>query len=297
MASIQYIKGVRTRFRNILDLEIQKGDGLLNTEIDEEFDLDRMLNEVSKCFEKVKEYKEKVERQSEKLVESIDKKESEMIEEIIDEDLTLCEKAFDMCQNLQVFTKTLMQSKEKLEFKVDQKDYTHDLVEVQKNIQQLLEAQMRQQEKEKRKENEKMSSIKLPKIDMISFNGDKTRWTEFWDSFKNAVHNNKYISNVEKFNYLKGKLVGEAKSAITGLALTSDNYIMAVDILRKRFGNTQEIIDLHYSQLINIPIATSKVNSLRCLLDGVDQHIRSLEVLEENVNPGHSSIYSQIKVA
>ncbi|XP_060601995.1 uncharacterized protein LOC132755202 [Ruditapes philippinarum] len=59
---------------------------------------------------------------------------------------------------------------------------------------------------------------------------------------------------------------------------------MAVDILRKRFGNTQEIIDLHYSQLINIPIATSKVNSLRCLLDGVDQHIRSLEVLEENVN-------------
>ncbi|XP_060587756.1 uncharacterized protein LOC132743237 [Ruditapes philippinarum] len=208
MASIQYIKGVRTRFRNILDLEIQKGDGLLNTEIDEEFDLDRMLNEVSKCFEKVKEYKEKVERQSEKLVESIDKKESEMIEEIIDEDLTLCEKAFDMCQNLQVFTKTLMQSKEKLEFKVDQKDYTHDLVEVQKNTQQLLEAQMRQQEKEKRKENEKLSSIKLPKIDMISFNGDKTRWTEFWDSFENAVHNNKYISNVEKFNYLKGKLVG-----------------------------------------------------------------------------------------
>jgi hypothetical protein len=83
-----------------------------------------------------------------------------MIEEIIDEDLTLCEKAFDdTCQNLQVFTKTLIQSKEKLECKVDQKDYTHDLVEVQKNIQQLLEAQMRQQEKEKRKENEKMSSI------------------------------------------------------------------------------------------------------------------------------------------
>jgi hypothetical protein len=68
--------------------------------------------------------KEKVERQSEKLVESIDKKEGEMIKEIIDEDLTLCEKAFDMCQNLQVFSKTLMQSKEKLECKIDQKDYT-----------------------------------------------------------------------------------------------------------------------------------------------------------------------------
>jgi hypothetical protein len=115
-----------------------------------------------------------------------------------------------------------------------------------------------------------MSSVKLPKIDMICFNGDKTRWTEFWDSFKNAVHNNKYISIVEKFNCLKGKLVGEAKSAVTGLALTSDNYIMAVDILRQRFGNTLEIIDLHYSQLINISNATSKVNCLSCLLDGVD---------------------------
>jgi hypothetical protein len=31
-------------------------------------------------------------------------------------------------------------NKEKLECKVDQKDYTHDLVEVQKNIQQLFEA-------------------------------------------------------------------------------------------------------------------------------------------------------------
>jgi hypothetical protein len=50
MASIQYIKGVRTRFRNISKLEIQKGDGLLDTEIDEEYDLDRIFNGSVKMF-------------------------------------------------------------------------------------------------------------------------------------------------------------------------------------------------------------------------------------------------------
>jgi hypothetical protein len=37
------------------------------------------------------------------------------------------------------------------------------------------------------------------------------QWNEFWDSFESAVHNNKKLSSVEKFNYLKIKLQGDAK--------------------------------------------------------------------------------------
>lgn len=83
---------------------------------------------------------------------------------------------------------------------------------------------------------------------------------------------------------MKCKLFGDARSAISGLALSNENYGMAVGILTKRFGNVQEIVDLHYNQLINLQSATNKVISLRLLLDKVERHLRSLEVLEQNVD-------------
>ena len=126
--------------------------------------------------------------------------------------------------------------------------------------------------------------MKLPKIELVSFSGDKTKWIEFWDSFQCAIHNNIKLSNVEKFNYLKSKMVGEARSAIAGLALSSENYPVAVDILKRRFGNPQEIVDLHYNQLINMQSATNKVCSLRYLSDKVERHLRELEVLHQVIN-------------
>ena len=78
-------------------------------------------------------------------------------------------------------------------------------------------------EKQELKEKELASTVKQPKLDMIPFYGDKLKWTEFWDAFENAVHNNKKLSNIEKCNYLKSKLNGEAKSAIQGLTLSKEN--------------------------------------------------------------------------
>lgn len=66
---------------------------------------------------------------------------------------------------------------------------------------------------------------------MPSFAGDKTKWIEFWDSFKCVVYENEKISNVEKFSYLKGKFCGEAISAISVLSLTNKNYQVAIEIL------------------------------------------------------------------
>ena len=66
--------------------------------------------------------------------------------------------------------------------------------------------------------------------------------------------------------------------------MTNDNYQVAVDILRDRFGDSQEVIDLHYSKMINLPLASSSTSSLRNLLDTMERHLRSLEVLKQNVN-------------
>ena len=161
------------------------------------------------------------------------------------------------------------------------------IVELQKQMNTVVVNQMKQQseliEKQELKDKELATTVKLPKIDITTFTGNKLRWTEFWDSFECAIHNNKKLSNIEKFNYLNSKVGGEAKSAILGLALSNENYQIAVDILKDRFGDAQEVIDLHYNKMINLQQATNKTSSLRSLYGNMERHIRSLGVLKQDI--------------
>ena len=63
---------------------------------------------------------------------------------------------------------------------------------------------------------------KLPKLTLQRFTG-------FWEGFKSAVHNNPGLSFIDKFNYLKSILDGNAARAIQGLPLTEGNYEAAVE--------------------------------------------------------------------
>ena len=45
-------------------------------------------------------------------------------------------------------------------------------------------------EKQNNKEKEMNTSVKLPKLDMMSFSGNKLKWTEFLDMFETEVHTN-----------------------------------------------------------------------------------------------------------
>lgn len=125
------------------------------------------------------------------------------------------------------------------------------------------------------------SKVKLPKLTLQPFDGQLTSWTPFWDSFKAAVHDNHSLSDVDKFNYLKGLLQRTALEAISGLALTSANYQEAVAILRKRFGSKPQIISKHMDVLMHIESVSSpqNVKGLRRLYDSVESNVRSLKSL------------------
>ena len=48
--------------------------------------------------------------------------------------------------------------------------------------------------------------MRLPKLVLKLFDGDITKWTSFWDSYKSAIHSDQDLSNVDKFTYLRGLL-------------------------------------------------------------------------------------------
>ena len=128
------------------------------------------------------------------------------------------------------------------------------------------------------------SSVKLPKLRITSYNGDKQNYKEFWDQFECTVHKKTKLFNVEKFTYLKGKLHGTAQSAISGLTLTTKNYEIAVGTLKERFGDIQTAVNAHNVKLINLSPASNRTTDLRVIYDKIEQNKRSLEAIGQNVN-------------
>jgi len=64
----------------------------------------------------------------------------------------------------------------------------------------------------------------LPKLSLPTFCGDLLTWQAFWDSYESAIHLNGSMTDVQKFNYLKTMVDGEAGRTIEGFALTNANY-------------------------------------------------------------------------
>lgn len=103
--------------------------------------------------------------------------------------------------------------------------------------------------------------------------------------FETAINQNSSISDVEKFTYLKSYLNGDAETAICGLALNSENYEVALNILKERFGRNDIIVDAHMTKLLNLnPVRKSyDVSALRRLFTECQTHIRGLE--NNGINP------------
>jgi hypothetical protein len=95
------------------------------------------------------------------------------------------------------------------------------------------------------------------------------------------VHNNRSLSEKDKFNYLRSLVERSAKEAIAGLTLTSANYSSAMSILEKRFGDKKQIITKHMDALLAVDSVSSQNNfkGLRRLLDQFETHIRGLRAL------------------
>ena len=81
----------------------------------------------------------------------------------------------------------------------------------------------------------------------------------FWDIYKSVVHEDRSLNAIIKFSYLRDLLEGSAAAAIAGLSTTESNYAAAIDLLQKRFSDSQVVISGHLDALLKIvPLQCSK---------------------------------------
>ncbi|GFV86330.1 uncharacterized protein TNCV_1468931 [Trichonephila clavipes] len=124
-------------------------------------------------------------------------------------------------------------------------------------------------------------NINLPKLHINKYSGNYSEWLDFYNLFESSIHNNNRLSKVDKFNYLKSYLCGNALACINGFPISDDNYDRALDLLKDRFGNKNMLINAHLSNLLNLtPVRNSTdIVGLRNLYDRAETQIRSLESL------------------
>ena len=128
-------------------------------------------------------------------------------------------------------------------------------------------------------DNRAPSVSRLPKLSLPTFSGEPLSWQTFWDSFSAAVDSNHTLSGVQKFNYLRAQLQGDAARAIAGFPLTDANYTHSIDLLRERFGQSHKIVNAHMQALLDLPNPSSDMTELRRFYDSVENHIRGLSSL------------------
>ena len=89
------------------------------------------------------------------------------------------------------------------------------------------------------------------------------------------------MTDVEKFTYLRSYLTGDALRLQAGLALTSSNYRVALELLERRFGTKQVIINSHMESLYKLPVIRSSedVRSTRDFHDKIEMNLQSVEAI------------------
>ena len=92
----------------------------------------------------------------------------------------------------------------------------------------------------------------LPKLKLTELSGDPLEWQE-WSGLFDVVVQQKLISNTENIQYLKTSLSGQAKSAISGMGISSQSYYHACDILCEKYGKSDVTFNAEFKKIHTHP--------------------------------------------
>ena len=123
--------------------------------------------------------------------------------------------------------------------------------------------------------------IKLPKIDVPTFDGDIMDWRRFWEQYEISIHSRTQLTDTEKLAYLRQALKnGPARNVIEGLSGTGSNYAEAIECLKKRYEMPRLLHQAHVRAIAEVPgPKEGNGKELRRLHDVCSQHLRALKAM------------------
>ncbi|XP_055542522.1 uncharacterized protein LOC129728133 [Wyeomyia smithii] len=129
-----------------------------------------------------------------------------------------------------------------------------------------------------------LDHVRLPQIKLQSFDGNIDEWLSFRDLFTSLIHCKADLPEVEKFHYLKGCLQGEPKGLVDPLQITRSNYLIAWDMLLKRYDNSKQLKKRQVQSLFQLPTVSKECpNQLHALLEGFERIVQTLDQIVQPI--------------
>lgn len=126
-----------------------------------------------------------------------------------------------------------------------------------------------------------LSHYQLPKRKFPTFSGSITEWQGFDDLFNSIMSHMADLPDVEKFEFLKTSLEGEALSLVVHLPLTAANYSSAWGLLRARYGNKRDLARVHLEALLAPhSVLSNDAGSIKSLIQSILEHTAALDNLD-----------------
>ncbi|XP_035908305.1 uncharacterized protein LOC118510506 isoform X1 [Anopheles stephensi] len=127
-------------------------------------------------------------------------------------------------------------------------------------------------------------NVRLPKIELPTFDGDSTKWLTFRDRFVAMIDSSADIPNIMKLQYLLSSLKGDAGLLFEHTTLTADNYDVTWTALLKRYDNPRTLVREYYRKIHHLPtVSRERVDELAQLVDEFTRHVNGLKKLDEPV--------------
>ncbi|XP_062557814.1 uncharacterized protein LOC134222670 [Armigeres subalbatus] len=139
--------------------------------------------------------------------------------------------------------------------------------------------------------------VKLPELNLPKFSGRLEDWCVFRDSFESTIGSRSDISAVEKMQYLKGVVEGEAARILDPIKISEQGYKDAWRTLRLRFENKRQLVKCHIKSLFDTPaMKRESAEELLTLVDHFEQQLSVLKSLGEPADKWSSLLVYQLSI-
>ena len=139
--------------------------------------------------------------------------------------------------------------------------------------------------------------VKLPVVQLPTFDGKIEEWKRYFETFKALVHDHTELSNIQKYQYLTSSLTGTAAKLIESIDISNENYEVAWELLKKRYDDPRSIKKKHIHCLFEMPkVERESASAIRELVDHTTKHFRVLKAMNLPTDAWNESVLYMIEV-
>ncbi|XP_040173396.1 uncharacterized protein LOC120906059 [Anopheles arabiensis] len=129
-----------------------------------------------------------------------------------------------------------------------------------------------------------LANLRLPKLDLPTFDGNTTDWLSFKDRFVSMIDELEDMPSVMKLQFLMSVLKGEVAKRFQHVQLTADNYSITWQALLDRCDNKRALKREYFKALHAIlPMKGESTEELRRVFDEFTRLTQGMSALKEPI--------------